>query len=41
MPTYNFINEQGEVESHFMNYSELDKFTNELFKICNKGFFPF
>ena len=29
MTTYRFINEQGEVESHFMNYSELDKFTNE------------
>ncbi len=29
MPTYNFVNEQGEIESHFMNYSELDNFSKE------------
>jgi hypothetical protein len=29
MPTYNFLNEKGLIESHFMSYSDLDKFTKE------------
>lgn len=29
MPTYNFVNEHNEIESHFMNYSELEKFSKE------------
>jgi len=26
MPTYNFINERGELEAHFMSYSNLNQF---------------
>lgn len=29
MPTYNFINEKGETEQHFLRISELDKFKED------------
>lgn len=29
MPTYNFINEKDVIESHFMNYSELEQFSKD------------
>lgn len=29
MPTYNFINEQGEIEEHIVKISELDNFKKD------------
>lgn len=29
MPSYNFVNEQGDIETHVMSYSKLEQFKKE------------